>query len=70
MDDDDRVYLDHVREYNEDFDVRLETEANGRLVVVALNEGGHNGTRVDLVDLLDWLRRNRPDLLEVHYGDH
>jgi len=34
-----------------------------RWVVCASNEGGMNGTEVDLFDLLGWLARHRPDLL-------
>jgi hypothetical protein len=32
-------------------------------VISASNEGGHNGTWVDLLDLIKWLRANRPELL-------
>ena len=35
-----------------------------RWVVSATNEGGHNSTSIDLLDLIAWLRANRPDLLE------
>lgn len=38
--------------------------ANGRIVVRAFNEGGHNVTEVDLLDLLRWLRENRPEFLK------
>lgn len=34
-----------------------------RWVVSALNEGGMNGTEVDLFDLLTWLAKHRPELL-------
>lgn len=35
----------------------------GRLVIQALNEGGHNSTEIDLVQLIKWLRANHPELL-------
>ena len=36
---------------------------HGRLVIQALNEGGHSSTEIDLVQLIEWLRANRPELL-------
>jgi hypothetical protein len=51
-----------VTEYAEGLDVKLRMEDNGRLIVSARNEGGYNGTSVDLLELLVWLRANRPDL--------
>ena len=53
-----------VTEYAEGLDVKLQVEDNGRLVVSAWNEGGFNGTSVDLMELLAWLKSNRPDLIE------
>ncbi len=53
-----------VTEYAEGLDVKLQVEDNGRLVVSAWNEGGFNGTSVDLLELLAWLKSNRPDLIE------
>ena len=56
--------LHNVREYAEGFDVTLKAdEETGRLCIVAMNEGGHNCTAVDLLDLLAWLKTNRPELL-------
>ena len=52
-----------VTEYAEGLDVRLQLEDNGRLIVSAYNEGGFNGTSIDLLELLAWLRNNRPDLI-------
>ena len=52
-----------VTEYAEGLDVKLQMEDNGRLIVSAWNEGGFNGTSIDLLELLAWLRANRPDLL-------
>ena len=53
-----------VREYSEQMEVELKRE-NERLVVTAFNEGGFKTTNVDLLDLLDWLSANRPDILEA-----
>lgn len=54
-----------IGEYNEGLPVRIYkcTKNNvDRFVVEALNEGGSNGTLVDLVDLLWCVRVNMPDL--------
>jgi hypothetical protein len=46
-----------VREHVERSPVELwRNDKTGRLVVVALNEGGCSGTEVDLLDLIDWLQ--------------
>ncbi len=58
-----KVVMDSVVEYNEGLKVSLR-RYNGKYVVSALNENGFNGTDVDLLSLLNWLRSNRPDLLE------
>lgn len=39
-----------------------------RLVVVAANEGGYNCTQVDLLDVLEWVGANRPDLLRTYFS--
>lgn len=55
-----------VTEYTEGLAVGLEVVVRNdklRLVVVALNEAGNNGTEVDLLELISWLKRNRPDLV-------
>lgn len=44
--------LPGIREYNEERTVELWQDENGRLTIVAFNEGGHNSTSVDLSDLL------------------
>lgn len=66
--------LQGVREYAEGYGVEL-VETNGyyqengeyrdagRLAVRAFNEAGHNFTEVDLLDLIAWLKANRPELL-------
>jgi hypothetical protein len=38
-------------------------ETKGRLVIIALNEGGHNSTEVDLLDVIEWVKKNKPELL-------
>lgn len=67
--------MDGVTEYTEGYGVRLvetsgayvgigkEREGAGRLVIQALNEAGHNCTEVDLLQLLAWVKANRPDLM-------
>jgi hypothetical protein len=51
-----------VSEYAEGYPVQLETR-QGRLAVLAINQGGHDGTAVDLVELLAWVKDNMPELL-------
>ena len=60
--DENLVTLDGVREYSEGYEVKLGVE-DGRPVLVAINEGGYNSTAVDLVDVIAWVRANRPELL-------
>jgi hypothetical protein len=55
------ISLGGVREYMEEAPVELRICDNGRLAIVATNEGGNNQTRVDLWDLLDWLRSGPPE---------
>jgi len=46
-----------VREHGERLPVELRYfEENGRLVIVASNEGGYGHTYIDLLDLLEWLK--------------
>lgn len=55
-----QVTLTGVREYWEERPVTIcKNEENGRLVIHATNEGGHNATEVDLRDLLGWLAKNK-----------
>ena len=55
-----------VREYVDNHNVRL-VEVYGRLVIHAMNECGEeygcNFTQVDLIDVLSWVKANRPELL-------
>lgn len=49
-----------VREHGEGDPVDLYRDGdNGRLCIVAANEGGFNSTWVDLLDLVGWLSANR-----------
>lgn len=52
----------NVREYAEGLQVRLAVNG-GRWTIYALNECGHNGTEIDLLDVIDWVKTNRPELM-------
>ena len=54
--------MDGVTEYEEGMDVELVYE-NNRLAIRASNEAGHCCTRVDLIQLLDWVKTNKPELI-------
>lgn len=54
----------NIREYNEKRKVAITTHENGRWVILAYNEGGHNSTRVDLQDAIDWVKINLPELIK------
>jgi hypothetical protein len=57
--------MEGVREYAEKYEVELVVdEENGRPCVQAWNEGHYNLTRVDLLDLIYWIKTNRPELLD------
>ena len=51
-----------VTEYEEELEVEL-TYENDRPVILAVNEGGYCATRVDLIQLLEWVRDNIPELM-------
>jgi hypothetical protein len=67
-----------AREYSEGFKVHLvrtdgvyvrgvpeaEWQGHGRLAIQAFNEGGNNCTQIDLLHLMRWLRRNRPEFFQ------
>ena len=69
--------LNGVTEYCEGMPVELikttgaytpETEmdewpGHGRMVIKAKNEGGHNSTEVDLLELITWIKANHPELI-------
>ena len=37
---------------------------NGRLAIKAFNEAGYNHTEVDLIELLTWIKDNKPEILD------
>jgi len=53
----------NIREYAEEEEV-IVTEHGDRLVVKSYNEGGYNCTEVDLLDIIDWVKANMPELLK------
>lgn len=63
-----------VSEYVERYPVELDRteflemtkpfESSGRWIIRAYNEGRHNCTEVDLIELIEWLRENLPECLE------
>lgn len=57
------ITMNGVTEYNEGMEVSL-SETDGKLVIKALNEAGYNSTEVDLLQLLEWVKTNRPDLIK------
>lgn len=68
------IKMDGVTEYAENYEVYLQeadpdqhlipkANAKGRLVIVAHNEGRNNRTEVDLLQLIEWVKKNRPELL-------
>ena len=58
-----------IKEYVEGLPVEI-LELNDRLIIQALNEGGNNGTRVNLIDVLNWVACNRPDLITTSKSQH
>lgn len=72
------IEMTGVSEYGEDMPVVLceskgryeiiddkETrKGEGRLVIRAFNEAGCNCTDVDLLELIGWLKENKPELLK------
>ena len=63
----DGVVMDGVTEYTEGYEVRLihsPGAGRNRLAIEAMNEGGFNGVEIDLLQVLDWLKANRPELIQ------
>ena len=58
----DYTVMTGVTEYGEGIEVLLRYE-KGRPVIVASNEAGYCGTFVDLIQLLEWVNKNMPELL-------
>jgi len=57
----DKTLLEGVRGNSGD-DIYI-TYEDGREILVCECEGGYNAGCVDLLDLIEWLRVNRPELL-------
>ena len=55
--------MDGVTEYTERYPVSLRMSGRGVPCVVSVNEGGYNSTRVDLPQLISWIRKNHPEFL-------
>lgn len=56
--------MDGVREYGERSPVYFSERINGRPTIRAYNEGGYSCTDVDLIDVIQWVKKNRADLLD------
>lgn len=52
-----------IREYAEELPVEIKKLEN-RWIIHAKNEAGFNCTQVDLVDVIEYVRENMPELLE------
>jgi lactam utilization protein B len=68
------IVMEGVVEYNEEMEVVLQTAKvydfnvrgyrdTGRLVIRAYNKAGYNSTEVDLVQVIEWVKANMPELL-------
>ena len=55
-----------IREYDEEMDVEIKegNRYNNRLVIKAYTEGGYRATIVDLLDVIKWVKENKPELLK------
>ena len=64
-----KIVMAGVEEWAEGYPVILtkrdDGEGSERHLIEAANEGGFNHTQVDLLQLIQWLRENRPDLLKT-----
>ena len=58
-----------VTEYDEGLDVKL-TYVNDRPVIWAANEAGYCSTLVDLIELLEWVKVNTPELMPSSVPQH
>ncbi len=69
----------NIREYGESLEVEILFTGVGdiigrgkdcylgpptRWIIRASNEGGYNGTNVDLLDVIAWIKEHQPELLE------
>ena len=58
-----------VTEYEEGLDVKL-TYVKDRPVIWAANEAGYCSTLVDLIELLEWVKVNMPELMPSSVPQH
>ena len=58
-----------VTEYEEGLDVKL-TYVKDRFVIWAANEAGYCSTLVDLIELLEWVKVNMPELMPSSVPPH
>ena len=58
------IKMEGVSDYAEGYTPTLAIY-NNRVVIEATNEGGYNGTSVDLEELLDWLDNNEIAIYEM-----
>jgi hypothetical protein len=54
----------NIREYNAKRKVAITKNGQDRWVIIAYNEGGYNSTEVDLIDVIDWVKGNIPEILK------
>lgn len=56
------IMMENVHEYHSGYYVFL-TESYNHLVIKAYNDCGNNWTCVDIKELLDWVKKNKPELM-------
>lgn len=62
----------NIREYVEELPIEIKeiTEiecggrGEGRVAIYAEDEGGYNGAIIDLLDVIEWVKQNKPELLK------
>lgn len=52
-----------IREYHEGLPVVIIPTTSDRWVITAMNECGNNWVDIDLIDVVDWVKHNKPELL-------
>lgn len=52
----------NIREYVEEYPVIVVKE-QGRICLEAWNEGHNNCVRIDIVDVINWIKTNMPELI-------
>jgi hypothetical protein len=59
----------NIREYTEAYEVEIvdflggNASSSDRLIIRAYNEGHNNVTEVDLLDVIKWVKDNKPELI-------